>query len=77
MKQLFIKQEDIYKVDDIEYFKFQYDYRILRDVNTDISKNDKYILEMIAEKCELNYKGLKKKQLIELIEKSCCLVLGD
>lgn len=39
MKQLVIKQEDIYKVGDIKYFKFQYDYRVVRDVNTDISKN--------------------------------------
>lgn len=77
MKQLVIKQEDIYKVGDIEYFKFQYDYRILRDINADLSKNDKYILEMIAEKCELNYKGLHKKQLVELIENSGCLVLGN
>lgn len=59
MKQLVIKQEDICKVGDIEYFKFQYDYRILRDINADLSKNDKYTLEMIAKKCELDYKGLK------------------
>ena len=77
MKQLVIKQEDIYKVGGIEYFKFQYDYRILRDINTDISKNNKYILVMIAEKCELNYKGLSKKHLVELIENSGCLVLGN
>ena len=77
MKQLVIKQEDIYKVGDIEYFKFQYDYRVVRDVNTDISKNDKYVLVMIAEKCELDYKKLNKKQLIVMIENSGCLVLGD
>lgn len=32
---------------------------------------------MIAEKCELDYKKLNKKQLIEMIENSGCLVLGD
>lgn len=77
MKQLVIKQEDIYKVADNEYFKFQYDYRIVMDIYVDISKNNKYILEMIAKKCELDYKKLNKKKLVELIENSNCLVLGD
>lgn len=77
MRQLVIKQDDIYKVGDIEYFKFHYYNRIFRDVYTDISKNEKYILEMIAKKCELNYKKLNKKQLAEIIEKSGCLVLDN
>lgn len=79
MKQLVIKQEYIYKVGNIEYFTFYSSYynRYYRDNNVIISKNDKYILEKIANECELDYKGLKKKQLIELIENSDCLVLGD
>ena len=77
MKQLIIKQNDIYKVADIEYFQFDYYYLILRDVYVDISKNNKRTLERIATKCELNCKGLRKKELIDLIEKSGCLVLGN
>lgn len=77
MNQLVIKQEDIYKVDDNEYFKFTYLCYVQRDVYVELSKNNKYILEMIAQICNLNYKGLGKKQLVELIENSGCLVLGD
>jgi hypothetical protein len=77
MKQLVIKQENIYKVGDIEYFKFEYHNKVVRDVYIDISKNNKYILEYIANKCEFDYKKLNKKQLAEMIEKSGCLVLGN
>ncbi len=64
---------------DISYFIFfsKYDNMNYRDNNINISKNKKYILEKIAEICELKYKGLNKKQLVELIEKSGCLVLGN
>ena len=62
---------------DIEYLKFRYDYRTVRDVYYDIFKNYKYTLEKIAEKCELDYKGFTKKQLVELIEKYGCSVLSD
>jgi len=78
MKQLVIRQEDVYKVEDIEYFMFRchQDY-IIKDINTDISKNKKYILKRIAYNCELDCKKLNKKQLVDVIEKSGCLVLGN
>lgn len=72
MKQLVIKQEDI------EYFKFRYySGNAVMNVYVDISKNQKYKLDYIAQECELDYKGLSKKQLVEMIKNSGCLVLGD
>ena len=56
---------------------FQYKNDIQRDINVKLEKNDKYILEIIVNICELNWKGLNKKQLVKLIEKSGCLVLND
>ncbi len=76
MKQLILNQNDIYKVENIEYFKFTYNNKNFRDINTNLSKNDKYILEIIAEYCELDYKELSKKNLIKIIEKSNCLVIN-
>jgi hypothetical protein len=49
---------------------------IQRDINVKLEKNQKYILEMIADVCELNYKGLNKKILLTLIINSNCLVLN-
>lgn len=76
MIQLIINNDDIYRIDDTQYFKFQYENAVYRDVNIDISKNNKYILEIIAKKCELNYKGLKKNELVNLILNSNCLVIN-
>ena len=77
MKQLIINKTKIYTIDDTEYFSFQYKNSIQRDINVKLEKNNKYILEMIAEICELKWKGLNKKQLVELIEKSGCIVLNN
>lgn len=60
MKQLIVNQTEIYIVDDDKYFNFKCENRIYRDVNVKLEKNNKYILEMIAKVCELNFKGLKK-----------------
>lgn len=76
MKQLVINQTTLYTVGDNEYFVFQYKNCIQRDVNIKLEKNHKYILEMIAEVCELDYKGLNKKNLLDLITNSNCLVLN-
>ena len=75
MKHLIINQQDIYKRGDVEYFKYQYSNRTVYDNKSDISKNNIYNLKLIAHVCELNYKGLSKNQLAELIENSGCLVL--
>jgi len=75
MKQLVINQNDIYKINNIEYFKFTHNNKNLRDINTNLPKNDKYILETIAEHCELDYRGLNKLNLVKLIENSNCLIL--
>ncbi len=76
MKQLVINQNDIYTVENIEYFKFPYGNVYLRDINTNLLANDKYILEIIAKHCELDCKGLSKKNLVKLIEESKCLVIN-
>ena len=77
MKQLVINRTNLYTMGDNEYFSFQYKNSIQRDINVKLEKNNKYILEMIAEICELKWKGLNKKQLFELIEKSGCIVLNN
>jgi len=77
MKQLIINQSNIYKVNDIEYFQFNTGYHNLRDINTNISNNNKFILKIIAKYCELNYKGLNKLNLINLIENSNCLIFNQ
>lgn len=61
VKQLIINQSKIYTIDDNEYFVFKYKNIIQRDVNVKLEKNDKYVLEMIANVCELDRKGSTKK----------------
>ena len=77
--QLIIKYNDIYEVDGIKYFKYQYKNRIYRNINYDLSKNPKYKLEQIANYCQLkfNYKLIKKFELLELISNSNCLKLEN
>jgi hypothetical protein len=76
MKQLIITQDSLYQVSGINYFKFTLNNNVtFRDINVILEKNDKYVLDIIARYCELDYKGLKKKDLIDLIEKSNCLVI--
>lgn len=77
MKQLIIKNQDIYKVGVNEYFRFKYNDAYLLNFHTDLSKNPKHVIEIIASVCELDYKGLKKKQLVDLIEKSNCVILEN
>lgn len=74
MIQLIINRNDIYQVDNITYFKFTFMNRTYRDIPCDLSKAYKYILEIICRYCELNYKGLKKSQLVDLITTSNCLI---
>ena len=57
MKQLIINQNYIYRVENIQYLKFIYYTNIFfRDINTNLLKNNKYVLEKIAEYCELDHK---------------------
>ena len=74
MKQLVISPNDFYQVNHINYFKLTINNVCYRDLNTDLSKIDKYMLEIICKYCELNYKGLKKHQLVDLITNSNCLI---
>lgn len=74
MKQLIIDQNDIYQVDNITYFKFTFGNKTYRDIPCDLSKLDKYMLEIISRYCELDYKGLKKSQLVDLLTNSNCLI---
>lgn len=76
VKQLVINQNDIYQVNEISYFKFQFNNKIYRDVNCLLEKNQKYILEIICKFCELEYNGLTKIQLINLISDSNCLIMN-
>jgi septum formation topological specificity factor MinE len=77
MKQLIITQNNIYQVGDINYFKFTIGNRTYRDNNCDLSKLNKYILEIICKYCELEYKGLKKSQLIELLNENNCIIMNN
>lgn len=74
MNQLIININNQYSVDDRQYFKFQYLNCIHRDIPRNISKASKHILQIICKYCELDYKNLKKKQLIDLINDSNCLI---
>lgn len=76
VKQLLINQNDIYQVDGILYFKFMFDNKMYRDINCELKENQKYILEIICKYCELEYKGLKKIQLVNLISESNCLIIN-
>lgn len=76
MKQLVIEQTNIYTMGDNEYFSFQWGNCIYRDVNVKLEKNEKYILEIIAKVCELDWKKLTKKNLVNLIKNSNCLILN-
>ena len=77
MRQLIINHNDIHQIDNISYFKFTFGNKTFRDIRCDLSKVDKYMLEIICEYCQLNFKGLKKKQLVELITDSNCLILNN
>ena len=76
MKQLIIMPTDFYQIGQINYFKFNIGNKCCRDINSDLSKIDKYMLEIICKHCELDYKGLKKNQLVDLITNSGCLVIN-
>ena len=45
MKQLIIQPNDFYQVDQINYFKLTINNVCYRDLNTDLSKINKYTLE--------------------------------
>ena len=75
MKQLIIKQNDIYDVGGIKYFKYMNKNYTIRDINCNLENNQKFTLEQIAKYCELEYEKLTKSQLVELILNSNCLVL--
>ncbi len=76
MKQLIISQNDIYQVGGINYFKFTFANINHRDIPCDLTKTEKYMLKLICKYCELDHKGLKKSQLIDLITNSNCLILN-
>jgi predicted nucleic acid-binding Zn finger protein len=76
INQLVINQTMLYTVGDNKYFVFKYKNSTQRDINVKLGKNNKYILVMIAEVCELDYKGLNKKKLFDLITNSNCLVFN-
>jgi hypothetical protein len=75
MKQLIICQNDIYQIDNIIYFKFTFENRTYRDIPCNLSKIPKYMLEIICKYCELDYKKLKKYQLVDLISNSNSLIM--
>jgi hypothetical protein len=77
MIQLIINHNDIYQIDNISYFKFTFGNKNFRDIQCDLSKVDKYMLEIICEYCQLNFKGLKKKQLVDLITNYNCLIMNQ
>ncbi len=76
MRQLVISKNDIYQVGNICYFQFTIGMITYRDFNCDMSKLNKYHLEKICEYCKLEYKGLKKSQLIELINENNCIIMN-
>ncbi len=76
MKQLIISQQDTYQINDITYFKFSYGNVNYRDIYCELEKNNKYLLEIICKFCEVEHKGLKKSQLIDLIVNSNLLIIN-
>ena len=76
MNKLIINKNDIYQINNISYFKFIIGNIVYRDINCDLNKVNKNILQIICSYCELNYKGLKKSQLIELIYNNNCLIMN-
>jgi len=76
MKQLIIQPNDFYQIGGNNYWKIKIGNICYSDINSDLSKIDKYMLEIICKYCELDYKGLKKHQLVELITNSGCLVIN-
>jgi hypothetical protein len=77
MKHIIINPNDIYIVDNIEYFKFTDGHRTYRDIHTNLLNNHIYTLKRIATICELeNFRQLNKKNLVNLIEKSNCLIIA-
>lgn len=77
MKPLIVNQNDVYQVDNRLYFKFTIGNKIHRDIPCELTKIDRYMLEIICKFCELDYKGLKKSQLVELIANSNCLIMNQ
>jgi len=77
MVQLIIKKSDLYQVDKEKYFSFRFGNKTYRDINQILSKNNKYILEIILRCCGLDCKGLNKQQIIDLIISSKCLILEN
>ena len=74
-KQLIVNPEDIYYVGNTKLFKYKVGDVTYRDNYVELEKNLKPILVSICRYCKLNYKGLKKKQLLDLIKNSNCFVV--
>ncbi len=70
MVSIIIDNTNRYSVDNTQLFYFNFNGANYRDVYCDLHKNNKYILEIIAKKCNLNYKGLKKHEIVDLIVNS-------
>jgi hypothetical protein len=74
-KQFIVNPKDTYMIDDKQMmFKYTMDNIIYRDNPIELEKNYKNTLENICKYCELDYKGLKKKELIKLIKDSNCFI---
>lgn len=75
MKQLIINRADLYTINNEEYFKFKYNNMCIVGLHVKLEKNNKNDLILIAKICELDYRGLNKKDLLNLIIDSNCLIL--
>ena len=76
MKQITINHINIYKLGNEDYFDLPiiFENKQMRNINCKLNKNLIYVLQYIARYCELDYKKLKKNDLIKLILDSNCLV---
>ena len=81
MRQIIIKQNDIYQINSEKYFKFTIHGQNYRDYNCDLNKNNSYELRLILGFCLPEYKKLNKKlnkkQMVSLILESKCLILEN
>ena len=66
--------EDQYNINGVEYFQYSVvntiGRRIFRDIPRDLSKASRYTLILLSDNLGIKYKGLQKKEWLNLIYNS-------
>lgn len=80
MTPIVINKSDLYEIDDIVYFKYKFGNVTFVDLNTNLILNQTFILRNIITHSGLNIPNLnklKKKDLLQIIINSKCLIMNE